>query len=48
MTEEQMRQRMKEIDEERDKLRSERQEYEKYFSDKKRKEELDDHKKLCW
>jgi len=44
MTEEQMRQRMKEIDEERDKLHSERQEYEKYFSDKKRKEELDDHK----
>lgn len=44
MTEEQMRQRMKEIDEERDKLRFERQEYEKYFSDKKRKEELDNHK----
>lgn len=44
MTEEQMRKRMKEIDKERDKLRFERQEYEKYFSDKKRKEELDDHK----
>ena len=44
MTEEQMRKRMKEIDEERDKLRFERQEYEKYFSDKKRKEELDNHK----
>lgn len=37
MTEEQMRQRMKEIDDERDKLRFERQEYEKYFSDKKEK-----------
>ena len=44
MTEKQMRKRMKEIDEERDKLRFERQEYEKYFSDKKRKEELDNHK----
>lgn len=44
MTEEQMQKRMKEIDEERDKLRFERQEYEKYFSDKKRKEELDNHK----
>lgn len=44
MTEEQMRKRMQEIDEERDKLRFERQEYEKYFSDKKRKEELDNHK----
>jgi hypothetical protein len=44
MTEEQMRKRMKEIDNEREKLRSERQEYENYFSDKKRKEELDNHK----
>lgn len=44
MTEEQMRKRMKEIDEERDKLRFERQKYEKYFSDKKRKEELANHK----
>lgn len=44
MTDEQMRERMKEIDKERDKLRSERQEYENYFIDKKRKELLDDHK----
>jgi hypothetical protein len=44
MTEEQMRKRMKEIDKERDKLRYERQEYEKYFLDKKKRELLNSHK----
>ena len=44
MTDEQMYERMKEIDKERDKLRSERQKYENYFEDKKRRELLDDHK----
>ena len=46
MTEEQMRNRMKEIDEERDKLKFERKTYENYFSDKKMKEKVEDHKKL--
>ena len=46
MTEEQMRERMKEIDTEREELKSERQKYENYFYDKKRKELLDDHKKF--
>lgn len=45
MTEEQMRSRMKEIDEERDKLRSERKKYEDYFADKKLKERLSDYQK---
>ena len=35
---------MKEIDNERNKLRKEKEEYEKYFSDKKLKEQLNDHK----
>ena len=43
MTEEQMRQRMKEIDAERNKLRTEKEEYENYFSNKKRQEELENH-----
>ena len=42
MTEQEMRNRMKEIDKERNKLREERKEYEKYFSDKKLKEQLND------
>lgn len=44
MTEQEMRNRMKEIDNERNKLRKEKEEYEKYFSDKKLKEQLNDHK----
>lgn len=44
MTEQEMRNRMKEIDKERNKLREERKEYEKYFSDKRLKEQLNDHK----
>lgn len=44
MTEEQMRKRMKEIDQERYKLSEEKKKYENYFIDKKRKEELDNHK----
>lgn len=39
-----MRNRMKEIDKERNKLKEEREKYEKYFSDKKLKEQLNDHK----
>lgn len=41
MTEDQMEQRMKDISEEMKKLRLEQKEYEKYFSDKKKKEELE-------
>lgn len=44
MTEEQMYDRMKEIDEERNRLKVERQKYENYFFDKKREEELNNHK----
>lgn len=44
MTEQEMRNRMKEIDKERNKLKEEREGYEKYFSDKKLKEQLNDHK----
>lgn len=40
MTENEMKERMKEIDKERRELTAERQKYEKYFSDKKKKEEL--------
>ena len=45
MTEQEMRNRIKEIDKERDNLRKEKEEYEKYFSDKKLKEQLDNRKK---
>lgn len=41
MTEEQMEQRIKDINEEMKKLRLEQKEYEKYFSDKKEKEKLE-------
>ena len=44
MTEQEMRDRMKEIDNERNKLKEEREEYEKYFSNKRLKEQLNDHK----
>ena len=44
MTEQEMRNRMKEIDEERNNLRKEREEYEKYFSNKKLNEQLNEHK----
>lgn len=44
MTEEQMRKRMKEIDAERDKLRDEKKQYEDYFYNKKKQEQLDNHK----
>ena len=44
MTEQEMRNRMKEIDNERNKLKEEREEYEKYFSDKRIKEQLNNHK----
>lgn len=44
MTEQEMRNRMKEINNERNKLKEEREEYEKYFSDKRLKEQLNDHK----
>lgn len=44
MTEQEMRNRMKEIDKERNNLRKEREEYEKYFSDKRLKEQLNNHK----
>ena len=37
MTEQEMRNRIKEIDKERDNLRKEKEEYEKYFSDKRLK-----------
>lgn len=43
MTEDKMRERMIEIDEEREKLKVERQKYENYFSDKKKKEMLNNH-----
>lgn len=45
MTEQEMRNRIKEIDKERDNLRKEKEEYEKYFSDKRLKEQLDNRKK---
>ena len=45
MTEQEMRNRIKEIDRERNNLRKEREEYEKYFSDKRLKEQLDNRKK---
>ena len=45
MTEQEMRNRMKEIDNERNKLKEEKEEYEKYFSDKRLKEQLNDHKR---
>lgn len=44
MTEEQMRERIKEIDKERNKLRDEKEKYEKYFSEKKKQDELELHK----
>ena len=44
MTEQEMRNRMKEIDNERNKLKEEREEYEKYFSNKRLKEQLNDRK----
>ena len=44
MTEQEMRNRIKEIDKERNNLRKEREEYEKYFSDKRLKEQLNNHK----
>ena len=44
MTEQEMRNRIKEIDKERDNLRKEKEEYEKYFSDKRLKEQLNNHK----
>ena len=44
MTEQEMCNRMKEIDKERNKLKEEREGYEKYFSDKKLKEQLNNHK----
>ena len=44
MTEQEMRNRMKEIDNERNMLGKEREEYEKYFSDKRIKEQLNNHK----
>lgn len=44
MTEQEMRNRIKEIDNERDKLREEKLKYEEYFFNKKRKEALDNHK----
>ena len=44
MTEQEMRNRIKEIDKERYNLRKEKEEYEKYFSDKRLKEQLNNHK----
>ena len=44
MTEQEMRNRMKEIDKERNILREEREGYEKYFSDKRLKEQLNNQK----
>ena len=44
MTEQEMRNRIKEIDKERDNLRKEKEEYEKYFSDKRLKEQLNNYK----
>ena len=45
MTEQEMRNRIKEIDKERNNLRKEKEEYEKYFLDKRLKEQLDNRKK---
>lgn len=45
MTEQEMRNRIKEIDKERNNLRKEKEEYEKYFLDKRLKEQLNNHKK---
>ena len=44
MTEQEMRNRIKEIDKERYNLRKEKEEYEKYFSDKRLKERLNNNK----
>ena len=44
MTEQEMRNRIKEIDKERNNLKKEREEYEKYFSDKRIKEQLNSYK----
>ena len=44
MTEQEMRNRIKEIDKERYNLRKEKEEYEKYYSDKRVKERLNNHK----
>lgn len=44
MTEEQMRERIKEIEKEKDKLRAEQEEYERYFLEKKLEEKLLAHK----
>ena len=44
MTEQEMRNRIKEIDKERNNLRKEREKYEKYFSDKILKEQLNNRK----
>lgn len=44
MTEEQMRQRMKEIDAEREKLRNEKKQYEDYFYNNKQEEKFKNHK----
>ena len=46
MTEQEMKKRMKEIDEERDKLKKEKEEYESYFSNKKKGEEINQRKAL--
>ena len=45
MTEQEMRNRIKEIDKERNNLRKEKEEYEKYFLDKRLKEQLKKRKK---
>ena len=45
MTEQEMRNRIKEIDKERNNLRKEKEEYEKYFLDKRLKEQLNNRKK---
>ena len=46
MTEQEMRDRIKEIDEERNKLREEKNEYEKYLRDKEQKREYEKRKKF--
>lgn len=46
MTENEMQERMKVIDQEREQLRTERQKYENYFYDKKKKEALSNHRKF--
>lgn len=46
MTEQEMRDRIKEIDEEREKLREEKNEYEKYLRDKEQKREYEERKKF--